>query len=74
MANRIWQITHFVEQRRLGFGVARLLMMTGVRLRDFQEDSPESPEEEERVLRELPKVLSASEMEELEQILHGGQR
>lgn len=72
MANRIWQITQFVEQKRLGFGVARLLMMTGVPLRDFQADTPDAADQEERVRRELPKVLTTAEMDELERLLHGG--
>ena len=30
MANRISRITSFVEKHKLGFGVARLIMMSGV--------------------------------------------
>jgi hypothetical protein len=30
MANRICLITRFIEKRKTGFGVARLMMMSGV--------------------------------------------
>ena len=69
MANRIFLITQYIEKRKSGFGVARLMMMSGVNVRGFAPQDPEQPESLERVQRALPELLSALELRELERIL-----
>jgi hypothetical protein len=41
MGNRVFQITELVEQAGGPFAVSRLIMLCGVALRDFRQDSPE---------------------------------
>jgi hypothetical protein len=69
MANRICLITQFIEKRKSGFGVARLMMMSGVNVRGYGPQDPDQPEPLERVRRALPDLLSALELQELERIL-----
>ena len=69
MSNKIRQITTFVEKRKLGFGVARLLMMSGVDLRSFSEKDPDPPAQLERVWKALPMILTPQELQDLERLL-----
>lgn len=69
MANRICLITQFIEKRKSGFGIARLMMMSGVNVRTFRLQDPESPESLDRVQQALPELLSAQELQELERFL-----
>jgi hypothetical protein len=69
MANRISRITSFVEKRRLGFGVARLIMMSGVNVRSFGPNDPDPPEALLRLEQVLPQILSAPELQELANLL-----
>jgi hypothetical protein len=69
MANRISRITSFVEKRRLGFGVARLIMMSGVNVRSFGPNDPDPPDALQRLEQVLPQILSAPELQELTQLL-----
>jgi hypothetical protein len=69
MANRICLITQFIEKRKSGFGVARLMMMSGVNVRTFRLQDPEPPESLDRVQQALPELLSAQELQELERFL-----
>ena len=65
MANRIWEITSFVEQRRKSFAVSRLIMMSGVSVRQYREDTPEDPAATQRVLAALPSLLDEDDLNEL---------
>jgi hypothetical protein len=58
MANRICLITQFIEKRQSGFGVARLMMMSGVNVRTFRLQDPGSLESLDRVQQALPEFLS----------------
>ncbi len=69
MANRICLITRFIETRKSGFGVARLMMMSGVNVRAFRLQDPETPGSLDRVQQALPELLSAQEIQELERFL-----
>jgi hypothetical protein len=69
MANRISRITSFVEKRRLGFGVARLIMMSGVNVRSFGPNDPDPPDALKRLEQVLPQILSAPELRELANLL-----
>lgn len=71
MANRIRQITEYVERRKLGFGVARLIMLSGVNVRGFGPHDPDPPGALERLQQVLPSLLSAQELQELERLLKG---
>lgn len=69
MAGRIRQIVELLEQRHSPFLVSRLILMTGVRVREFTSDSPDDP----TVLRKLEKALrtlvSESDMKVFEPLL-----
>ncbi len=69
MANRISRITTYVEKRKLGFGVARLIMLSGVNVRSFGPNDPDPPDALRRLERVLPQLLSDQELQELHQIL-----
>ncbi len=69
MANRISRITAFVEKRKLGFGVARLIMMSGVNVRGFGPNDPDPPDALRRLEQALPQLLSAQELLELQTLL-----
>ncbi len=69
MANRISRITSFVEKRKLGFGVARLIMMSGVNVRLIGPNDPDPPEALRRLEQALPHVLSVQEVQELLNLL-----
>lgn len=69
MANRICLITRFIEKRKSGFGVARLMMMSGVNVRAFRLQDPEPPGSLDRVQQALPELLSVQELQELERFL-----
>jgi hypothetical protein len=69
MANRIFLITQFIEKQKTGFGVARLMMMSGVNVRSSGAQDPEQPESFERVREVLPDLLSGQELQELERFL-----
>jgi hypothetical protein len=69
MANRIFLITQFIEKQKSGFGVARLMMMSGVNVRSYGAQDPEHPESFDRVWQALPELLSGQELQELERFL-----
>jgi hypothetical protein len=69
MANQISRITSFVEKRRLGFGVARLIMMSGVNVRSFGPNDPDPPEALRRLEQVLPQILTPQELQELTHLL-----
>jgi hypothetical protein len=69
MANRISRITAYVEKRKLGFGVARLIMMSGVNVRSIGPNDPDPPDDLRRLEQALPQLLSAQELSELQQLL-----
>jgi hypothetical protein len=69
MANRISRITSFIEKRRLGFGVARLIMMSGVNVRSFGPHDPDPPDALRRLEQVLPQILTPQELQELTHLL-----
>ncbi|PTL80645.1 hypothetical protein [Vitiosangium sp. GDMCC 1.1324] len=69
MANRISRITTYVEKKKLGFGVARLIMMSGVNVRSFGPNDPDPPDALRRLEQALPQLLSAQELLELQSLL-----
>jgi hypothetical protein len=69
MANQISRITSFVEKHRLGFGVARLIMMSGVNVRSFGPNDPDPPEALRRLEQVLPQILTPQELQELTHLL-----
>lgn len=73
MANRISRITAYVEKRKLGFGVARLIMMSGVNVRAIPPDEPDPPDALRRLEQALTRVLSPEELRELQTLLESDQ-
>ncbi len=69
MASRISFITRYVEKRKSGFGVARLIMMSGVSVRAIGPTDPDPPDALERVRQVLPQLLTAQEIQELDRLL-----
>ncbi|HEX8705796.1 MAG TPA: hypothetical protein VF815_43580 [Myxococcaceae bacterium] len=69
MTNRIHVITSYVEKRKSGFGVARLIMMSGVNVRGFGPQDPDSPDALERVQQALAQLLSPQELKDLVRLL-----
>jgi hypothetical protein len=69
MVNRIHLITSYVEKRKSGFGVARLIMMSGANIRGYGPQDPENEDVLERVRQALPQLLSPQELRELVRLL-----
>ena len=69
MTNRIHLITSYVEKRKSGFGVARLIMMSGVNVRSYGPNDPEPADLLERVKQVLSQLLSPAELRELVRLL-----
>jgi hypothetical protein len=69
MANKIHLITNYIEKRKSGFGVARLIMMSGVNVRGYGLTDPEPVDVLERVKQALPQLLSPQELKELVRLL-----
>ena len=57
----------------LGFGVARLIMLSGVNVRGFGPEDPDPPEALERLKQVLPQLLTAQELRELERLITEGE-
>jgi hypothetical protein len=69
MTNRIHLITSYIEKRKSGFGVARLIMMSGVNVRGYGPNDPEPADVLERVKQVLSQLLSPAELKELVRLL-----
>jgi len=69
MANRIHLITGYIEKRKSGFGVARLIMMSGVNVRGYGPHDPEPADVLERVQQVLSQLLSPQELKDLVRLL-----
>jgi len=69
MANRIHLITSYIEKRKSGFGVARLIMMSGVNVRGYGPCDPEPADVLERVQQVLTQLLSPQELKDLVRLL-----
>lgn len=69
MANRIHLITSYIEKRKSGFGVARLIMMSGVNVRGYGPHDPEPADVLERVKQVLTQLLSPQELKDLVRLL-----
>lgn len=67
MSGTVHRIVQYLEERRSAFAVSRLIMMTGVAVRQFTNSTPD----DEVILRKLdaalPSLLSPEEIEELRQ-------
>ncbi|HZI04922.1 MAG TPA: hypothetical protein VEZ71_12910 [Archangium sp.] len=69
MTNRISRITSYVEKRKLGSGVARLIMLSGVNVRSIGPNDTDPPDALRRLEQALPQLLSAQELEELQELV-----
>jgi hypothetical protein len=69
MANRIHLITSYIEKRKSGVGVARLIMMSGVNVRGYGPHDPEPADVLERVQQVLTQLLSPQELKDLVRLL-----
>jgi len=69
MTNRIHLITSYIEKRKSGFGVARLMMMSGVNVRSYGPNDPEPADTLERVKQVLSQLLSPQELKDLVRLL-----
>ena len=69
MPNKIHLITSYIEKRKSGFGVARLIMMSGVNVRGYGPQDPEPTDVLERVKQVLNQLLTPQELKELIRLL-----
>lgn len=67
--NHIALITEFVEQKKHAFAVSRLIMLSGVQVRQYKTTSAETVEETTRVLEAAAHLLSQEELTELKERL-----
>lgn len=69
MAGKLFLILEFVEQRKTSFAVGRLVMMSGVNLRQATATSADDPMQLAKVMFALDGLLTRSELEELKHLL-----
>lgn len=69
MAGRIRQIVDYLEQHHSPFLVSRLILATGVKVRDYSDSSPDDPEALRKLDRALRTMISPDEMRPLERLL-----
>ena len=62
---RIFQIVRFIEQRHTPFAVSRLIMLSGVKVRQYFEDSVDSLPDLAKVRRAARQILSPADQAEL---------
>jgi hypothetical protein len=68
MAGKLYRLVQFVETRRTSFTVARLIMMTGVPLREQTETTPDDPQLIAKVDHALAALLTPEELSEARQL------
>lgn len=61
----IYAITVFVEKRKSPFAVSRLIMMSGVNVREYDQYSVDDPEHLVRVRNAVQYLLTPEELNEL---------
>ena len=71
MASRIYRIVKYVEQRFSSFAVSRLIMISGVSVRRYTEDSVDDPQDFAKVWRAVQELTRVhGEQEELSRLLN----
>ncbi|MEW5847395.1 MAG: hypothetical protein AB2A00_01230 [Myxococcota bacterium] len=67
--SKLHTITRYVEEKRTSFTVSRLIMMTGVKLREYTPSSLDDVNALKKVEQALPALLEPRELEELKHLL-----
>ncbi len=62
-------MTRFLEEKRTGFAVARVIMLCGVHVRGYEADSVDKPDELKRVQQAVESILDESERIALAKLL-----
>ena len=66
--SRISGIAEFIARRKSPFALARLIMMSGVAIQDYQAGRPDDPGDLAKVQRAARSLLTADEIHELERL------
>jgi len=69
MSSRIHRMTRFLEEKRTGFAVARLIMLCGVHVRSYDADSVDNPAELHRVQQAVESLLDEPDRRALAKLL-----
>lgn len=69
MGSRIYQLVQLIELRHTSFAVSRLIMLSGVKVRKYTQDSVDDPNDLARVERAARTLLSEPEHESLNAVL-----
>lgn len=69
MASRIYQLVQLIELRHTSFAVSRLIMLSGVKVRKYTQDSVDDPQDLARVERAARTLLSEPEHASLDAVL-----
>ena len=67
MKGTIHRIVKLVEQQKSPFAVSRLIMMTGIPVRQYDATAPDDPAALVKIEKALRELLTADELAELEQ-------
>lgn len=71
MASRIYRIVKYVEERFSSFAVSRLIMLSGVSVRRYTENSVDDPQDFTKVWRAVQELTrSHAQLDELSQLLN----
>lgn len=66
---RVWRIVRWVDAQKGAFAISRLIMQTGIKLRDFRAETPDDPRVLARLWPALESLLAPEEREALLQSL-----
>lgn len=71
MASRIYRIVKYVEDRYSSFAVSRLIMLSGVKVRKYMQDSTDEPQDFAKVWRAVQELTkSHAELDELAHLIN----
>jgi hypothetical protein len=65
----LWRVTRWLEARHGAFMISRLILMTGLKLRDYDAASADNPDEVRSLERALRALLTPEELIEVEPLL-----
>lgn len=71
MASRIFQLVQLIERRHTSFAVSRLIMLSGVKVRQYSADSIDDPQDLARVERAARGLLPEPDHDSVTAVLRG---
>ena len=74
MQGTVYRVVELLEERHSSFLVARVILLTGIRLRDYEPTTPDDPTVLRALGNALQRVLSEDELRPIQALLQGFDR